>query len=87
MSSSSARDTRPAGGTRFAGSRKSRCARQCTSLKMTPVSARLRAIARHTVTIVEDGRYRSPAGHEVDLSGDITAAVACTRMYGPGDLA
>jgi uncharacterized protein (TIGR02452 family) len=35
---------------------------------------------------VAEGRYRSPAGHEVDLAGDITAAVAGTRMYAPGDL-
>jgi uncharacterized protein (TIGR02452 family) len=53
---------------------------------MTAVSSRLRAIASQTVTIVADGQYRSPAGHEVDLAGDIAAAVAGTRMYGPGDL-
>jgi uncharacterized protein (TIGR02452 family) len=53
---------------------------------MTAVSARLRAIASQTVTIVADGRYRSPAGHEVDLASDITAAVGGTRMYAPGDL-
>lgn len=54
---------------------------------MTAVSSRLRAIATQTVTIVEDGRYRSPAGHEVDLARGITAAVTGTRMYGPSDLA
>ena len=86
MSSSSARDTQPAGATRVAVSRKSRRGGHCTSLKMTAVSTRLRAIARQTVTIVQDGRYRSPAGHEVDLAGDITAAVEGTRMYAPGDL-
>jgi hypothetical protein len=53
---------------------------------MTAVSARLRAIARQTVTIVADGRYRSPAGREVGPAGDITAAVAGTRVYAPGDL-
>jgi len=51
------------------------------------VRARLRAIASQTVAIVADGRYRSSAGHEVDLAGDIRAAIAGTRMYGPGDVA
>lgn len=48
------------------------------------MSARLRAIARETVRITEEGRYLTPAGRTVDLAGPIAAAVAGTRLYGPG---
>ncbi|WP_051947988.1 TIGR02452 family protein [Streptomyces scabiei] len=47
------------------------------------MSARLRAIARETERIVEDGRYRAPAGHEVSIAADVAAARAGTRLYGP----
>ncbi len=49
------------------------------------MSARLRAIARETVTIVETGRYRSPGGRDVTLAGSVGAAVKGTRMYAPDD--
>lgn len=50
------------------------------------MSARLRGIARETERIVEAGRYRAPAGHEVSVGAAIEAARAGTRMYGPGPL-
>jgi uncharacterized protein (TIGR02452 family) len=49
------------------------------------MSERLRAIAHDTVTIIERGGYRSPAGVEVRLSDDVAKAVAGTRHYLPDD--
>jgi uncharacterized protein (TIGR02452 family) len=54
---------------------------------------RLREIAEQTVALVEAGRYRTPAGDEVDIAAGVAAAVAGTRLYlpaegpaaGPGD--
>ncbi|WP_055587714.1 TIGR02452 family protein [Peterkaempfera griseoplana] len=48
------------------------------------MSARLRGIARETVEITEAGRYRLPGGRVVDIGGEVAAAVAGTRLYGPG---
>ncbi|GAA3485220.1 TIGR02452 family protein [Streptomyces yanii] len=48
------------------------------------MSARLRAIARETETIVEEGRYRTPAGREVSIARALAAALSGTRLYGPG---
>ncbi|MFF1510930.1 TIGR02452 family protein [Streptomyces sp. NPDC058326] len=47
------------------------------------MSARLRAIARETEEIVAAGRYRAPDGRTVSLTGDLTAALAGTRLHGP----
>jgi uncharacterized protein (TIGR02452 family) len=49
------------------------------------VSSRLRAIAEETVQIVGSGRYQAPGEGEVELAGDVAAAVAGTRMYRPDD--
>ncbi|MGW2014513.1 TIGR02452 family protein [Streptomyces sp. NPDC001927] len=48
------------------------------------MSARLRGIAKQTEEIVEAGRYRAPGGRSVSLEEELSAAVAGTRMYGPG---
>ncbi|MFE4060684.1 TIGR02452 family protein [Streptomyces sp. NPDC059096] len=48
------------------------------------MSARLRGIAKETEEIVRTGVYRAPDGREVVLSTAVDAAVAGTRMYGPG---
>ncbi|WP_435972865.1 TIGR02452 family protein [Streptomyces sp. Qhu_M48] len=48
------------------------------------MSARLRAIARQTEEIVAAGRYRAPDGRTVSLTEDLTAALAGTRLHGPG---
>ncbi|MFJ7996314.1 TIGR02452 family protein [Streptomyces sp. NPDC096310] len=48
------------------------------------MSARLRGIAKETEQIVRTGGYRAPDGREVVLRGAVDAAVAGTRMYGPG---
>ncbi|MFF3323966.1 TIGR02452 family protein [Streptomyces sp. NPDC002889] len=48
------------------------------------MSARLRGIARQTEEIVEAGGYRLPDGSEVVMSKEFAAALAGTRMYGPG---
>ncbi|MEV7085277.1 TIGR02452 family protein [Streptomyces sp. NPDC093085] len=50
------------------------------------MSARLRGIAKETEEIVRTGAYRAPDGREVVLRGALDAAVAGTRMYGPGPL-
>ncbi|MFI6063226.1 TIGR02452 family protein [Streptomyces sp. NPDC051286] len=47
------------------------------------MSARLRAIARETETIVEQGFYRTPAGREVSIERALAAALSGTRLYGP----
>jgi uncharacterized protein (TIGR02452 family) len=49
------------------------------------VSARLRAIARDTVSIVERGTYRLDGGGEVSIAADLARAVAGTRLYTPDD--
>ncbi|MER5308443.1 TIGR02452 family protein [Streptomyces sp. NPDC002773] len=51
------------------------------------MSARLRAIARHTEEIVAAGRYQAPDGRTVSLTDDLTAALAGTRLHGPGPVA
>ncbi|MFI6697745.1 TIGR02452 family protein [Streptomyces sp. NPDC050509] len=48
------------------------------------MSARLRGIAKETEEIVRSGVYRAPDGREVFLRAAVDAAVAGTRMYGPG---
>lgn len=48
------------------------------------MSARLRGIAQETEQIVAAGRYRAPDGREVVLAAEIEAALAGTRMVGPG---
>ncbi|MFC8760522.1 TIGR02452 family protein [Streptomyces sp. NPDC057193] len=48
------------------------------------MSARLRAIARQTEEIVAEGHYRAPDGRTVSLTRDLTAALAGTRLHGPG---
>ncbi|MFJ3670172.1 TIGR02452 family protein [Streptomyces sp. NPDC090106] len=47
------------------------------------MSARLRGIATETERIVGSGRYRTAAGHEVDIAAQVAAARAGTRLYGP----
>lgn len=49
------------------------------------MSSRLRAIAEETVRIVGSGRYQAPGEGEVELAGDVAAAVAGTRLYRPDD--
>lgn len=48
------------------------------------MSARLRGIAKQTEEIVEAGRYRAPGGRTVSLEEELRAALAGTRLYGPG---
>ncbi|WP_314408536.1 TIGR02452 family protein [Streptomyces sp. DSM 40484] len=50
------------------------------------MSARLRAIARHTEEIVAAGSYRASGGREVSIAAAVAAARAGTRMYGPEPL-
>jgi uncharacterized protein (TIGR02452 family) len=50
---------------------------------MTPVSSRLRGIARETVAIAERGSYRAPLGGTVSIEDEVTRAVAGTRLYQP----
>ncbi|WP_221356872.1 TIGR02452 family protein [Streptomyces beigongshangae] len=47
------------------------------------MSARLRAIARHTEEIVAAGSYRASDGREVSIAAAVAAAREGTRMYGP----
>jgi uncharacterized protein (TIGR02452 family) len=49
------------------------------------VSGRLREIARQTVAMSQAGEYRNPAGDQVDIADAVTAAVASTRHYLPGE--
>ncbi len=49
-----------------------------------PVSARLRGIAKETEEIVRAGRYTAPDGRDVPMGEALAAALAGTRMYGPG---
>ncbi|MFF4652087.1 TIGR02452 family protein [Streptomyces sp. NPDC001380] len=48
------------------------------------MSARLRGIARETAAITAEGRYRAPGGGVVDIGRQVAAAVAGTRLHGPG---
>ncbi|WP_426404701.1 TIGR02452 family protein [Streptomyces sp. R-07] len=48
------------------------------------MSARLREIARRTEEIVAAGHYRAPDGRTVSLAEDLAAALAGTRLHGPG---
>jgi uncharacterized protein (TIGR02452 family) len=49
------------------------------------MSARLRAIAADTVEVVRRGGYTSPSGARVDISADVSRAVAGTRLYLPAE--
>lgn len=49
------------------------------------MSARLAAVARHTVQLVREGQYRSPDGRLVSIREDVARAVAGTRLYLPDD--
>ena len=49
------------------------------------MSARLRAIALETVSIVERGGYASPTGGLVEIRDDVLRAVSGTRLYLPSD--
>jgi uncharacterized protein (TIGR02452 family) len=49
------------------------------------MSAYLRAMARETVAILEEGRYVSPSGRMVDLTGSIAQAVAGTKLFEPDE--
>ncbi|MFF4172422.1 TIGR02452 family protein [Streptomyces sp. NPDC001744] len=51
------------------------------------MSARLREIARRTEEIVAAGHYRAPDGRTVSLADDLAAALAGTRLHGPGPVA
>ncbi|AXG81536.1 TIGR02452 family protein [Streptomyces paludis] len=51
------------------------------------MSARLRGIAKQTESIVRTGGYRAPDGHDVLIGAAVDAALAGTRMYGPGPVA
>jgi uncharacterized protein (TIGR02452 family) len=42
-------------------------------------------MAAETMAIIEAGRYRSPAGRDVQIAADVRAAVAGTRLYLPGE--
>ncbi|MFJ8588331.1 TIGR02452 family protein [Streptomyces sp. NPDC093595] len=48
------------------------------------MSARLREIAKRTEEIVAQGGYAAPAGRRVTIGPAVAAALAGTRMYGPG---
>ncbi|MFJ3582276.1 TIGR02452 family protein [Streptomyces sp. NPDC090127] len=48
------------------------------------MSARLRGIAKQTEELVEAGRYRAPGGRSVSIEEQLRAALAGTRLYGPG---
>ncbi|MFE1266753.1 TIGR02452 family protein [Streptomyces sp. NPDC058758] len=50
------------------------------------MSARLREVARQTEAIVAAGSYTAPDGRTVSLREDLAAALAGTRLYGPGPI-
>jgi uncharacterized protein (TIGR02452 family) len=52
-------------------------------VNITPVSARLRGIAKETEAIVREGQYAAPGGRTVSLADALDAALAGTRTYGP----
>ncbi|POM22889.1 TIGR02452: family protein [Actinomadura rubteroloni] len=45
-----------------------------------------RAIAQQTVEILDQGSYRAPSGHVVELAARVAAAVAGTVLYRPDEL-
>ncbi|MBC6459994.1 TIGR02452 family protein [Actinomadura sp. HBU206391] len=45
-----------------------------------------RAIAQHTVEILEQGSYATPSGRTVDVSARLARAVDGTRVYRPAEL-
>ncbi|MGY5034616.1 TIGR02452 family protein [Streptomyces sp. 900116325] len=47
------------------------------------MSARLRAIATETESIVEAGLYRTPEGREISIQRTLATALSGTRLYGP----
>jgi uncharacterized protein (TIGR02452 family) len=49
------------------------------------MSGRLREVAGQTVAIVEAGEYRNAAGSLVTIADAVSAAVAGTRYYQPGE--
>jgi TIGR02452 family protein len=49
------------------------------------MSAQLAALARQTVQIVRDGKYRTPDGTLVSIGEDVARAVGGTRLYLPND--
>ncbi|WEH38356.1 TIGR02452 family protein [Streptomyces sp. AM 2-1-1] len=51
------------------------------------MSARMRALARETESIVHEGRYRTPSGNEADVARATAAALSGTRLYGPEPVA
>ncbi|WP_030219855.1 TIGR02452 family protein [Streptomyces bikiniensis] len=51
------------------------------------MSTRLREIARRTEEIVAAGHYRTRDGRTVSLADDLAAALAGTRLHGPGPVA
>lgn len=51
------------------------------------MSARMRAVARETEAIVEEGRYRTPGGREVSVARAVAAALSGTTLYGPDPVA
>lgn len=48
------------------------------------MSARLRGIARETEAIVRAGSYRAGNGRDISIEKGVSAALAGTRLYGPG---
>ena len=54
-------------------------------IRETAMSSQLRTIAARTVAIVDLGGYRARSGRWVDLSADVSAAVAGTRLYLPDE--
>ncbi|WP_432113265.1 TIGR02452 family protein [Streptomyces sp. S1] len=51
------------------------------------MSARLRHIASRTEEIVAEGRYLTRDGRTVSIADDLAAALAGTRLHGPGPVA
>ncbi|WP_432122368.1 TIGR02452 family protein [Streptomyces sp. S1] len=51
------------------------------------MSARLRRIASRTEEIVAEGRYLTRDGRTVSIADDLAAALAGTRLHGPGPVA
>ncbi|MEW1905791.1 TIGR02452 family protein [Streptomyces sp. NPDC086147] len=51
------------------------------------MSARLRSIAARTEEIVAAGHYRARDGRTVSVADDLAAALAGTRLHGPGPVA
>ncbi|MFC8790552.1 TIGR02452 family protein [Streptomyces cinereoruber] len=51
------------------------------------MSTRLREIARRTEEIVAAGHYRTRDGRTVSVADDLAAALAGTRLHGPGPVA